>query len=106
MQYNTDIENYWIKITGTTDEIRQVIIALDKVITRGNEYSQLEKDLNNLKNITKEKSFAFNLYEKIHYDKNSITYLTDATLSARPSWFVIVQQHFDKALLLLNKDQD
>jgi len=82
-----------------------MIIALDKVITKGTAYSQLEQKLNNLENTIDEETYKFNIYERIDYKNNYLMISTDATLSARSYWFRLVQEHFDQAVLLLKQDE-
>ncbi len=103
MPYKIDKKNHRIKITGSTNKIRNWIISLDQVITGGGSLSQLEEKLKKLEQITELKQFNFNLYERIYFDYNSILYVPNVDIDARDFWFPILEKHFEKARKIIEK---
>lgn len=102
MQYEIDNENYKIKISGTTDEIRDWIKSLCQTITGSACPSQLDEVLDRLYDIRSQKEFNFNKYERIIYDANTLLYIPNISASARKFYFdELIKKHFEDARALL-----
>ena len=99
MNYKIDLQNYRILISGSTKEIKDYIISLDQVITKGSCLSQLEEDLENLHNICE--PTQFNFIERIYYTKNSLLFVPNT--SAKDFYFPILKKHFKKAKDYISK---
>ncbi|MBU0980083.1 MAG: hypothetical protein KJ709_04725 [Nanoarchaeota archaeon] len=104
MPYDIDRKACKIRITGSTDEISAWIRALDTVITRGTNISQLEEYLHNLEERVEPIQYTFGQYERILFNNDSILYGPNASKTAGESFFEsLIVKHFEAARRLIEE---
>jgi hypothetical protein len=74
MHYEIDKEFYQIRIKGNSNEIKLWVKEICNAIDKGDSYSRIKDEVDNLENIIEPFQFTFGRGQRIYFDKNSILY--------------------------------